>query len=257
MKLQTGLLLILPLGMLFSCGNVKKLQYLQGPFDSLAYAKINYQEPLIKNGDILGISVYSDNPEASALYNQASHAPQTPGGAAASGGATSGYLVDNNGYILFHSLGNIYVKGMTRQQVAAILNEKLKEVLKNPYCQVRYNNFRITVLGEVRNPSVYSIPSERISLLEVLGLAGDLTPYGRRDSVLVIRENDSTRRMGWMDLRKTDIFESEYFFLQQNDVVIVHPSKRKSAVDDQVTARNIGLAATIVSTLAILITVFQ
>ena len=255
MKVFLGLLILLSIGILCSCGNSKKLQYIQGPFDSTLYSKINYHEPLIKTGDILGITVYSDNPAASAIYNQASQAPTTPGIAA--NVANNGYLVDNNGNIVLHSLGNIYVKGLTRAQVAAILTDKLKEVLKNPYCQVRFNNFRITVLGEVKNPSVFSVPSEKISVLEVLGLAGDLTSYARRDSVLVIRETDSTRQFGWMDLRRTDIFVSEYFYLQQNDVVVVHPSKRKSTADDQVTARNIGLAATVVSTIAIVLTVFQ
>ena len=255
MKLFPGLLLLLSIGILCSCGNSKKLQYIQGPFDDSLYSKVNYQEPLIKNGDILGITVYSDNPVASAIYNQASQAPTTPGTIVNT--ANNGYLVDNHGNIVLHSLGNIYVKGLTRAQVAAIVTEKLKEVLKNPYCQVRFNNFRITVLGEVKNPAVFSIPSEKISVLEVLGLAGDLTSAARRDSVMIIRETDSTRKFGWMDLRRTDIFLSDYFYLQQNDVVVVHPSKRKSTADDQVTARNIGLAATVVSTIAIVLTVFQ
>ena len=255
MKLLSGLLILLSIGIICSCGNPKKLQYMQGPFDPSLYGKVNYQEPLIKTGDILGITVYSDNPAASAIYNQAAQAPATPGALANT--SNNGYLVDNNGDILFHSLGKIHVKGLTRLQVADTVTRRLEEKLMNPYCQVRFNNFRITVIGEVKNPSVFSIPSEKISVLEVLGLAGDLTGSARRDSVMIIRESDSTRKFGWMDLRRTDIFASEYFYLQQNDVVVVHPSKRKSAADDQVTARNIGIAATIVSTIAIVLTVFK
>ncbi len=217
--------------------------------------KLIIRSRLLRLEIFLGITVYSDNPAASAIYNQAAQAPVTPG--AVTNAANNGYLVDNNGNIFFHSLGSIYVKGLSRAQVSAILTDKLKEVLKNPYTQVRFNNFRITVLGEVKNPSVFSIPTEKISVLEVLGMAGDLTSAARRDSVLIIRESDSARRFGWMDLRRTDIFVSEYFYLQQNDVVVVHPSKRKSTADDQVTARNIGIAATVVSTIAIVLTLFQ
>jgi polysaccharide biosynthesis/export protein len=241
-----------------SCGDVKKLQYLQGPIDTSKYGTVNYKEPVIQNGDILSITVYSANPVASAIYNQAPTATVIP--SAGTGNAPSlqtpgnvaGYLVDNQGNIQFHSIGNIQAKGLTRQELGATITKKLDTVLTNPYCQVRFTNFKITIIGEVTHPSVFTVPSEKVSVLEAIGLAGDLTVTGRRDSVMIIRETDKERKFGWIDLRKPDLFESEYFYLQQNDVVVVHPTKSKAAANDQVVIRNIGLASTVVSTLAIL-----
>lgn len=243
--------------LLSSCGDVKKLQYLQGPIDTSKYGKVNYKEPVIQNGDILAITVFSANPVASAIYNQSPSATVAPGagtGIAASmqtSGNIAGYQVDNQGNIQFHSIGNIQAKGLTRQELGARIAKRLDTVLTNPYCQVRFTNFKITIIGEVAHPAVFSVPSEKVSVLEAIGLAGDLTSFGRRDSVLIIRETDAERKFAWVDLRKPEMFGSEYFYLQQNDVVVVHPTRAKAAANDQVAIRNISLAATIVSTLAI------
>lgn len=243
---------------LASCGDAKKLQYLQGPFsDTSANTRVSYKEPSILPGDILTITVYSDNAAASALYNQPSTNATATASSPMNTGTNIGYLVDNNGNIQFHSLGNIQAKGLTRQQLGAKVVEKLEPVLKNAYCQVRFSNYKVTVIGEVNNPSVFTVPNEKISVLEAIGLAGDLTSYGRRDSVMIIRETDSTRKFGWIDLKKSDIFNSEFFYLKQNDVIVVHPIKSKSAVNDQIMVRNISLAATVISTLAIIITLIQ
>lgn len=250
---------------LSSCGDSRKLQYLQGPLEPTAYAQINYKEPVVQFGDILSITVYSDDARASALYNQlpvSVSAPQTisSGSSGASNtvqGSNAGYLVDPNGNIYFHSLGNIPVRGLTRAQVATLVSSKLDTVLKHPYCQVRFLNFKVTVLGEVKNPAVFSIPSEKVSVLEVLGLAGDLTDYARRDSVMIVREVNNERKFGWVDVRRTDIFNSEYFYLQQNDVVVVNPVKKKPTASDQLWIRNISIVTSIISTLAILVNVIK
>lgn len=254
MKLLIGLGFFVVV-MMESCGDIKKLQYLQGPLDPSRYSSINYKEPVIQPGDILSITVFSDNPVASAIYNQASVTASTTGGAGAVTG--SGYLVDYNGNIQFHSLGNLAVKGHTRGEVSAIISEKLKPVLTNPYCQVRFNNFRVTVLGEVKNPSVFSIPSEKISVLEVIGLAGDLTDFARRDSIMVVREINNERKFGWLDVRRPDIFNSDFFYLQQNDVVVVHPTRKKITANDQLIVRNISIATSIISTIAIVLSVLK
>jgi polysaccharide export outer membrane protein len=249
-------LLLLALIVFSSCGDVKKLQYLQGTIDTARYGTVKYKEPVIQPGDMLSITVFSDNPAASAIYNQS--ATVSPSGAGNISGSTlpaasgSGYLVDVNGNIQFHGIGNIEARGLTRQQLGNKLAEKLQLVLKNPYCQVRFMNFKITILGEVTHPAVFNVPSEKISVLEAIGLAGDLTPFGRRDSVMIIRETDTERKFGWIDLRKTDVFGSDYFYLQQNDVVIVHPNKQKAASSDQIVVRNIGIVATLLSTTAVI-----
>jgi len=235
-----------------SCGNAKKLQYMQGPFDPDSVGIVKYKEPVIQIGDILSITVFSDNPAASAVYNQPAVAIQGSGAAASSGGGTTGFMVDNKGNIQFHSIGNLSAAGLTRQELGSHVAEKLKLVLNNPYCQVRFVNFKITVIGEVAQPSVFSVPSEKISVLEAIGLAGDLTPYGRRDSVMIIRETATERKFGFIDLRKTDFFASDFFYLHQNDIIVVPPSKSRAASSDQVWVRNVTLAATMLSTFAVI-----
>lgn len=253
MKLLSALLLA-GLFIVCSCGDAKRLQYLQGPLDAAKYGSVNYKEPVIQAGDILSIVVYSDNASASAVYNQAGtilNSPSNSNTVASPVSGVSGYLVDNSGNIQFHGIGNVKAKGLTRQQLGAQIADKLKTVLSNPYCQVRFSNFKVTVLGEVTKPSVFTVPTEKVSVLEAIGLAGDLTPFGRRDSVMIVRETDTERKLGWIDLRKTDLFNSEFFYLQQNDVVVVHPTRSKAATNDQVWVRNVTLAATLLSSLAV------
>jgi polysaccharide export outer membrane protein len=248
-------LLLLALIVFSSCGDVKKLQYLQGPLDSTKYRAVKYQEPLIQPGDLLSIIVFSDNPTASAIYNLPSSGAVGMANGSGSGMPASGnpsYIVDVNGNIQFHGIGNVAAKGLTRQQLATKIASGLEAYLKNPYCQVRFSNFKVTVLGEVARPAIFNVPSEKVSVLEAIGLAGDLTPFGRRDSIMVIRETDVERKFGWIDLRKTDMFNSDFFYLQQNDIVIVHPNKQKAATSDQMTVRNVSLAFTIVSSLAVI-----
>ncbi|HEV3327659.1 MAG TPA: polysaccharide export protein, partial [Puia sp.] len=129
--------------------------------------------------------------------------------------------------------------------------------LKNPYYSIRFLNYRVTMIGEVSRPGVYTLPGERVNILEAIGLAGDLTFYGRRDNVLVMRENNGKREFARLDLTKPEIMSSPYFYLQQNDMVIVEPNKKKIAANDQVTARNVSIAATVISTLAILYSIFR
>src|SRR5258705_5704857 len=113
------------------------------------------------------------------------------------------------------------------------------------------------MMGEVGHPGIVSIPGERINILEAIALAGELTNYANRDSVFIIRENNNKREFAWMNLTKPEIMASPYFYIQQNDIIIIEPTKKKSVANDIVTARNVALAATIVSTLAILYSIFH
>lgn len=261
------------LAILFSsCGDTRQLVYMQGKFDTAALSKVQYMEPIIQKGDILSIVVYSDNPEATRIYNQsvitmagtgagtaALSGATTTGGATMSGTTPSagGYLVDENGNINFQGLGVIHVDSMTRAQLKDTLDERLKNLLSNPYYSIRFLNYRFTMLGEVAKPGVYSIPGDRISLLEALGVAGDLTFFGRRDNVLVIRQTLGKREFARLDLTKPEILESPYFYLQDNDVVIVEPTRKKIAATDQTAIRNVSIATAIISTLAILYSIFR
>jgi len=253
---------------LSSCGNTRNLIYMQGSFDTAKLSQVNAVEPVIRKGDILSIIVYSDNPEATKIYNQsliitsgASAASASSGaGAPSVGGASpvsSGYQVDQNGDIVFQGMGLIHVEGLTKAGLKDTLDGRLKPYLKNPYYSIRFLNYKFTMLGEVSRPGLINIPGERVNLLEAIAMVGDITPYGRRDNVLVIRENNNKREFARLDLTKPDIMKSPYFYLQQNDMVIVEPTKKKAAASDVVTARNISLAATLVSTMAILFTIFR
>jgi polysaccharide export outer membrane protein len=240
---------------------------MQGGFDTAKLSHANLAEPVIQKGDLVSIIVYSDNPEATRIYNQTlittSSAAGTSGDAAAAGGlgtanlSTPGYRVDENGNIEFQGLGLLHIDSLTRTALKDTLTNRLKDYLTNPYFNIRFLNYRFTMLGEVQKPGIYSIPGDHISILEALGIAGDMTFYGRRDNVLVIRETDGKREFARLDLTKPEIMASPYFYLQQNDVVVFEPNKKKVAANDQTTVRNLTITTSIISILALLYTLFK
>jgi polysaccharide export outer membrane protein len=254
-----GFTILMALG---SCGGSKRAQkenlYLQGNLDTIPNTIVPSKEVTIQKGDLLSITVHSDNPEATAIFNQ--QKAEISSGLTASSGTAGGYLVDQSGNISFQSLGTIHVEGLTKQALIEKLTEALKQYLKNPYVNIRFLNFRFTVIGEVLKPGSYTIPEEKISILEMIGLAGDLSVYGRRDNILVIRESNGKREFGRLDLRKASVFQSPYYYLQQNDIVFVEPNSKKPTANDQVIARNLTIAsavAALVSTLAIIYNIFK
>jgi polysaccharide export outer membrane protein len=243
---------------------------MQGNFDTAQLSQVNAVEPVIRKGDILSIIVYSDNPEATKIYNQSLIAMQSGPVSSADNGASAasrvsagsspaaaGYQVNEHGDIMFQGIGLLHVEGLTKAQLTDTLDERLSPFLQHPYYSIRFLNYKFTILGEVVKPGVVSSPGERINLLEAIALAGDLTFYGRRDNVLVIRENNNKREFARLDLTKPDILKSPYFYLQQNDMVIVEPNKKKAAANDVATARNISIALAFVSTFAIVFSLFR
>jgi polysaccharide export outer membrane protein len=249
-----------------SCFSSRPVPYFNGGLDTAQRQDVRIPDQLIQKGDILNIVIYSDNAEATAIYNQASgsggsvFSPQgTKGNATATPVGTSGYLVDNNGSIRLHAIGTLYVEGMTRQQLEELITKKLDllGVLSNPYCVIRFNNFKIIVLGEVASPGVFTIPTEKASVLEALGMAGDINMYGRKDKVMLIRENQGKRTYYNLNLTDPNIFSSPNFYLRQNDVLIVQADPRKSTAADVQTMQYITLGLTVVSTIAIIISLFQ
>jgi len=243
---------------LTACSSSKPAQYLQGAFDTSRISQVNLHEPQVQKGDMLGIVVFSDNPAATAIYNQPIIASNISiGNMNAANIPSSGYLVDSDGNIQFQTLGNIYVEGMNRKQLNDTLVGRLKFYLTNPYTSIRFLNYKITVIGDVSKPGTYTIPGERINILEAVGLAGEITIYGRKDDILVIREVNGKRAFGRLDLRDPNVFTSPYYYLQQNDVVVIDQVKNKQTASDQVVLRNVSIGATIVSTIAILISILR
>jgi polysaccharide export outer membrane protein len=246
--------------MFSSCGNLKELTYMQGSFDTTKLSQAKIIDPIIQKGDLLSIIVYSDNPEATKIYNQLLITTGSPGGGDAGGNgaaisgttpSSAGYLVDENGNIEFQGLGLIHVDSLTRSTLRDTLNERFKPFLTNPYYNIRIINRKYTMLGEVNRPGIYSISGDQVNLFQAVGLAGDLTFYGRRDNVLFIRETNGKRQFARLNLTKPDILISPYFYLQQNDIIIVEANKNKVAANDQVTLRNISIVATVISIFAI------
>jgi polysaccharide export outer membrane protein len=256
-----GTTVLICLSMVFgSCGSIKNLQYLQGSFDTAKLSKIDIPETRVQKGDILGITVYSDNPAATAA---ATTGNQTTilGNAASNNQASAppGYMVDTRGNIQLFKLGILPVEGMTQKQLADTLAYLYvrDSLLRNPYIDVRFLNFKVTLLGEVNRPGSYSSPTDKISALEAVSLAGDITVYGRKDNVLVIREANGTRQFGYLDFSKPDVFLSPYFYLKQNDMIIVDVTKSKGTVNDAIAIRNLSIGLTIVSTLVVIYSILR
>jgi len=243
-----------------SCGNVRELQYFQGQFDTAKLSQANYPEPVIQKNELIAITVYSDDPRASAYFNlpdqtnTSTTGSMNPSSSGATGANAPNYLVDESGFIQMPGIGPLQVAGLTKKELSNILQEKVKDKLQNPYFIIRLNSYTVTMLGELTRPGQFTIPNERVSLLEAIALAGDLTVYGRRDNVLILREINGKRSWTRIDLKSPDILNSPFFYLQPNDVVYVDLNKTKASANDQVLVRNITLLVSIVSVAAVVIT---
>ena len=250
--------LILLVAFLSSCKTQQKsFGYIEDYKDTTIKDEVKYSEPLIQKNDLLSIFVYSDATDggkADAIFNLANM-----GGSSSANGAT-GYLVDNDGNIQFPRIGTIKAVGLTKPKLGELIKNKINQpdiILKNPTIIIRLLNFRITLLGEVAKPGPISLPGERVTILEAIGLAGDLSIYGKKDDVVIIREVDGKVEYGKIDLSTRKIFESSYFYLRQNDVVLINPNKNKVRLNDQIFAQRLGLAFGIINTIALLYNVFR
>lgn len=212
------LLLTLLLG---SCATKKEIIYFQDVENLNASKSKQYFEPVIEPNDILYISVSSANEEILAPFKRFTGTQQT-----ATDEQLQGYLVGADGAIQYPRLGAISVVGKTRQEVITQLTTELKEYVTDIVVDVRIINFKITVLGEVENPGVYTIRDERVTLPQAIGLAGDFTADGKRENVIIIREENGVQNVTRVDFTKTDLFNSPVYFLKQNDVIYVEPSLR-------------------------------
>lgn len=220
-------LLILPL--LFSCVNARKAVYFNGLGEAdLATQELNL-DPVIAKNDILSISVSSLNPEASIIFNL----PNMPGAITTGNsnmlGQAAGYLVDQDGNIQFPVLGQVKAAGIHKKEFTRNLVQQLTErkLLTDPVITVRQLNFHVTVLGEVARPASITVPSEKINIMEALGLAGDLTIYAKRDNVLLIREEAGKKIVRRINLNKSDVLTAPYYQLQSNDIIYAEPNKAK------------------------------
>ncbi len=217
--------------LLASCGSKtsRNINYLQEAQKDTTVTMLPEEGILVQPKDMISIVVSSRNPELSAMFNLTNVSYQAGGETSTTGSYNRilGYSVDNNGNIDFPIVGKINVSGLTRWQVADKVKEELvsRNLLKDPVISVEFLNFKVSVLGEVAHPGTYTVTGDKITLLEALSLAGDLTIYGRRDRVSVIREINGKRTVYINDLRSMDLFKSPSYYLKQNDVVLVEPNK--------------------------------
>lgn len=223
-------------GLFASCGTRQNLVYFSDLPDTAAYkvAMGEVAEPTVQPNDVLRITVNSLNPETNQLFNTG--VLQVTDEAASTGSGNvgqQGYLVNADGYISFPVLGQVQVEGLTRDQVRQKMVTLISEYVKDPIINVRFTNFRVTVVGEVRNPFTFTVPTERINIIEALGLAGDMTEFGKRDNVLLIRENGGERIMVRLNLNDKETLNSPYFYLRQNDVVYVEPTRYRDPSGDR------------------------
>ena len=234
MKKNSYFVLILLVALVTSCSAPKNVAYLHNSGEvDLSQSQFLYDAKIMPK-DILTITVNTVNPEASAPFNLIvrSTLTSTSSNIATSGGSLQTYLVDNKGGIDFPVLGYITVGGLTKRECEKLIHDKIMPYLnaaENPVVTVRMSSYSISVLGEVARPGSYMVSREEINVFEALAQAGDLTIYGVRDRVKLIRKNASGRKeIHTLNLNDADIVNSPYFYLQQNDIIYVEPNKVKA-----------------------------
>nr|WP_129733142.1 polysaccharide biosynthesis/export family protein [Parabacteroides goldsteinii] len=254
--LLAGWLLVV---LLSACGSVKDITYLQGDGLLKKAAIADTFDLKIQKDDLLDIVVSSIEPELLRPFIQQNgyggyggYGGTNNGYGYGNGGSSRGYLVETDGTINYPLLGKIKVAGLTRREVTDLIQGRLEKegYIKDPIVTVRFQNFRISILGEVARPGTYNIYSERITLFEALSMAGDLSIHGRRDRVAVIREIDGERTILYHDLRSMDVFQSPDYYLKQNDMIYVEPNRVRAEASAQNQFTSIGTWMSLISFLS-------
>ncbi len=245
----TKLLILLLSMLLFSCASREKLVYLQNEFNA---QNVTQFQTRIQPDDVLMIIISSENPEVAAPYNLKSVALQSNSDESSQMQGTQTYIVDVEGNIEFPVLGKVKLGGLSKEEAVNYIKNLLKDHVKDAVVNLRILNYKISVLGEVNRPGIFSIPSERVTVLEALSKAGDLTIYGKRKNVLLIREENGVKSTYRIDLTKSDFVNSPYYYLAQNDVVYVEPNKTK--INSSAVGPNIAVGFSALSLVITIIT---
>lgn len=214
-----------------SCTSSKNLVYFNNSKNEDFNAKLTVTEAPFQVNDILSINISSLNPKASEIFNANTPAETKATTSTGSSSQISGYLINTDGFIQLPVLGNFKAAGITKSQLKKAITDTIlhKKLLLDPVVEIRHLNFEVTVLGEVEHPTVITVPSEKISLVKALGLAGDLTIFGIRTNILLIREENGKRITRQIDITQKDFMTSPYYYLRPNDVIYVQPNKAKIA----------------------------
>jgi len=247
---------IISLVLFSSCRTQRAItNYIEDFKDTTAKKNFYIAEPVIQKNDQLAIQISSTaidqetdklfNSQSNNTYNQ--QAPQL-----------SGFLVDQKGNIELPRLGVFRAAGLTKEQLAEDIKSRLKGLLTDPTVSIRFINFRIIVIGEVAQPGVKTVGVENLTILEALAMAGDITQFGQKKQVKILRENNGQRQLGIIDVSSSSMFESPYYQLQQNDVVLVEATKYKVAqTEQQRVSQQLGFALSIITSIALLYNIFR
>ena len=241
--------MLLAVVLLASCTSYKSVPYLQNSDEiNPDYATLQPYDARIMPKDLLTITVNTTDPQAAAPFNLTT---QTPYNVAQTDNVTTTptlqqYLVDNSGNINFPVLGSLHLGGLTKNQAEALITERLGAYLKEtPVVTVRMVNYKISVMGEVTRPGTFTVSNEKINVLEALAMAGDLTIYGIRDNVKLIREDEQGRRSIYtLNLNDANLVLSPYYYMQQNDILYVTPNKAKAKNSDIGNSTTLWVSAT-------------
>lgn len=247
-KVKPLLLLVMILGLITSCASRKDLVYFQGETDlNTVYEQ---STPKIRPNDMLSIAISATDMRATEPFNQSNiyktiRTPETEQ-------AQNVFTVSEQGTIDFPVLGEVYVNGLTRNQAIQLFKQKLEPYIVNPGVNINFVNFKVSVIGEVNKPGTFTLPTERITVLEALALSGDLTIQGKRNNVMVIRETNGEKKTYTIDLTSKEALNSPVYYLAQNDVIYVEPNK--SRVQSSVVNYSIfvSIAGIIISVIAVL-----
>jgi polysaccharide export outer membrane protein len=242
---------VLTFFVLLSCASKKKVVYLQDIDQTKSYDSSTLYEPKLQPDDLLSIIVSAENPELTVPFNL----PQIQGNYEINNNQNGikTYLVDNFGFIEFPVIGKLKLGGLTRTEATAKLVAAVSEYIKNPIVNLRILNFKVSILGEVQKPSSFTLNSERITLLEAISMAGDLTIHGKRNNILIIREAEGKKTYNRLDITKSEFLNSPFYYLAQNDIVVVEPNKTR--VNASVVGPNVTATISAISVLVTLMVV--
>ena len=224
------LTLLLGIVLLTSCNTSKEIIYFQDIVVNQPETISGARDITVQPKDQISIMVSSKDPQLAALFNLTRvqyRAGSTDLRTGSNNGEISGYTLDDKGDIDFPIIGTLHIAGMTKSQIAALVKKRLVEdnLENDAVVTVEFMNLYFSVLGEVKTPGKYAITKDQITLLEAISMAGDLSIYGKRDAIFVIREENGERVTHWVDIRSKDLFNSPVYYLKQNDVVYVQPNK--------------------------------
>lgn len=240
---------------LSSCASREDIAYFQDEKLGEFTQPMLVYDVVYQPNDMLTIDVSAYDPETVRPFNLTSTPYSEDPISARSNMRMQTYIVDANGFIDFPVIGQVKIGGLTRQEATQMMEEKISQYAKGPLVNIRITNFTITVLGEVNNPGTFTIQDEKVTLTEALGLAGDLTIYGKRNNVLLIREIDGIKKFSILDLTSIKTLTSSTFNLMQNDVIYVEPNNARvrSSSFNQNNSVLISAVSTLATIVAILI----